>query len=914
MSQWSQAIGTLGALVMAAFGGAYWRFPFLERHRLLGLAFGMLTWVGARFDGLGGDLPQWYDRMGAAAMVLAGVCGMYRSWQWQRRRDPEGGDDGVGHAADAEVYLRRYFRWDAVAALDKAVEEYRAAVRATARTPAQVRHLAGLVKVLRIRYERLLDRAGLDEAAELGRLVPALRGARSHRALLLTELSTAVRLRHDRTGASEDLARAREWGEAAVALLHRRHLLYPLACARLSAVQFSSYEHTGEPGDLDAAVDHLRRGIDSATRRGYTRTADEIRLCFLLTVRGRRTASAGDLSEAVAAGEGALARISPRDPLYPPCLHHLSVALRCVGGRPDRAEDLARRALLGVADDAPEQARAQLNHALALYALHRAHADPVRLEQALARARSAARHPTADLPIRVRAGLVRSEIAAGEGFDDQAVEAFEDVIGLLPRLASQELSRADQEGRIARWPGVAVAAATSAVAAGRPEQAAVLLEHGRGVLLSRALALRTDTTALRAVHPRLAADLDNVRRELTSPAPHGSPQARRTLRRQREEQWDRLLREIHAQPGFEDFARPPTAAGLRALSEPGPLIYLVVSARGATALAVTPDGIRAVPLRVTPEEVERRARVLHTCFAPGTIRDASAQRPAFDTLGWMWDELVAPALSAALPAPSAPGGSLPRVWWVPTGPFVELPLHAAGHHRDGGPALLGRAVSSYTPTARALAAARVRSGPALPRGSRLAVGVPAAPDAAVLGQAANEARLVSDTAPGAATVLTDAAATRERVLAELPHHAWAHFACHAVPDPVTPSRARLLLSGRTEAPLTVADVLALDLRGPRLAYLSACETAVSGPRHRDEAIHLASAFQLAGFPHVVSTLWKLPDLGAFRLAQAMYTGFDRAARNGGEVARAVHDVTRLAREQMYPRLPGLWSALAHVGP
>ncbi|WP_329033692.1 CHAT domain-containing protein [Streptomyces sp. NBC_01725] len=947
MSQWAQAFGALGAVVMAAFGGANWRFPFLERYRMAGLGLGMLTWVLGRFDAPAGGPPGWYETAGSCAMVIAGGAGLVRSSQRHRGKSDDSGDeggrddDGPLNAAEGDALVRHYFKWDSTASLDSAVDKYRAAVRATAGTPARLRHEAQLLKTLRIRYERLRDRACLDEAVRLGRRARPDPGPRSHRALLLAELSTALRLRHDDTGDSDDLTEARECGGAAVALLHPRHLLFPLCSSRLGSVLLSSYEHTGDPRHLDDALNHLRRGLDSAAERGYTRTADEIRLCFLLTERGRRAGSRDDLAEAVELGRRVLDRIAPGDALYPSCLHHVSVAVRAAhaeaeaergpgrwppADRPYRtyritgpgpglewAENLAREALLRLADEDPEQARHLLNHALVLHALHRARPAPGLLDQALAAARTAARHPTADLPTRVRAGLAWGDIAAAENRHPEAVDAFECVIELLPRLASHELARADQEEQIARWPGVAVAAATSALKAGQPDRAAVLLEHGRGMLLSRTLALRTDATAMRVAHPRLAAELEETRRELTAPVRDSDPEVRRRTRRAQEERWEQLLGRINGLPGFGDFAGPPTAERLRAQGAHGPLIYLTATGRGSGAIVVTAEDIRAVPLDVTPEDVERRVRVLHSCFAPGAIHRADAQGPAFGVLGWMWDELVAPALSVALP-PVAPGGPLPRVWWVPTGMFTALPLHAAGHHREGGPALLDRAVSSYTPTVRALAAARSQSGATVPGGSRLVVSVPSAPNAPALLSAAEEAELVRAAAPGATTLLTDAAATRDRVLAELPRHSWAHFACHAAPDPRAPSRSGLLLQDHARGALTVADVSALDLRGSRLAYLSACETAAVGPRHVDEAIHLASAFQLAGFSHVISTLWQLPDRAAFRLAQAMYTEFSEAGQDGGEVAGVVHAVNRLGRDTMFPKLPGVWAAPVHVGP
>ncbi len=56
-----------------------------------------------------------------------------------------------------------------------------------------------------------------------------------------------------------------------------------------------------------------------------------------------------------------------------------------------------------------------------------------------------------------------------------------------------------------------------------------------------------------------------------------------------------------------------------------------------------------------------------------------------------------------------------------------------------------------------------------------------------------------------------------------------------------------------------------------LAFLSACETAQPGARLADEAIHLASAFSLAGYRHVIGTLWPVGDQHAVDIADDIYT-------------------------------------------
>jgi CHAT domain-containing protein len=134
-----------------------------------------------------------------------------------------------------------------------------------------------------------------------------------------------------------------------------------------------------------------------------------------------------------------------------------------------------------------------------------------------------------------------------------------------------------------------------------------------------------------------------------------------------------------------------------------------------------------------------------------------------------------------------------------------------------------------------------------------------------------------------------------------------HFACHGVVDRDVPSRGRLLLHDHEKRPLTAADIAALDLTGATLAYLSSCASARTGPRHADEAIHLASACQLAGFPDVIATLWRIPDRVAREFAGDAY-----AELGSAPAAHVVHAATLRARAK-YPNLPGLWSAYVHMG-
>nr|WP_232108043.1 CHAT domain-containing protein [Streptomyces gossypiisoli] len=287
------------------------------------------------------------------------------------------------------------------------------------------------------------------------------------------------------------------------------------------------------------------------------------------------------------------------------------------------------------------------------------------------------------------------------------------------------------------------------------------------------------------------------------------------------------------------------------------------------------------------------------------------------------------AAAGVRPEPPA-GADWPRVWWVPGGLLSLLPLHAAGYHgtrTEPDPlrrAVVDRVVSSYAPTVRALRHAQRRDGAptAPPQGDRaLIVAMPATPGLPDrdLAHVEMEREMLLDRLPrhvllepGGSDARTP---TRDHVLAHLPGCHVAHFACHGETDPADPSRSRLLLADHATAPLTVASLTPLSLDEVRLAFLSACRTAaVDAEQLVDEAIHLGSAFQLAGFPHVIGTLWETADDTSVEIADAFYAGL-RTAQGTlafGRCAHALHTAIRTLRERT--RLsPSLWAAHLHVG-
>lgn len=138
---------------------------------------------------------------------------------------------------------------------------------------------------------------------------------------------------------------------------------------------------------------------------------------------------------------------------------------------------------------------------------------------------------------------------------------------------------------------------------------------------------------------------------------------------------------------------------------------------------------------------------------------------------------------------------------------------------------------------------------------------------------------------------------REDVLAALDDCEIFHFAGHGRTDPLDPSKSALILS---DGELTVSRLFETNLRNrrPFLAYLSACGTGrVADNTLVDESLHLIAAFQLAGFQHVIGTLWKVNDRICVDVAKATYDRMQKMDMNDESVSEGLHHACRQLRNQ-----------------
>ncbi|MFJ7325102.1 CHAT domain-containing protein [Streptomyces cyaneofuscatus] len=805
--------------------------------------------------------------------------------------------------------------------------------------PYRAHVLCGRSKALRRRFESTGDPEDLDGCLHAARgAVAATAPGGTQRPGALSALSNALSRRFELTGALADLDECVEARREAVRLAPARHRDLPMFHSNLAAALLGRHGlYDCRTDTLDEAVAHARQAVHEAD--GYHHSLHRFwgTLAAAFHARYRHTANAEDLDASVDAHRKALAATPSVRVERALALHNVGSALagrfRLTTDPTDLDASLRshREAAALAPGGAPVRGVVLLALGRALMLRYAVTQDAPALQEARVALEEAAHNSALGSSARVAAAEELARCHAETGDWNLACTAYEYAIELLPAVAPRHEERRTQESGLGGFASLASDAAACALHLNSPERALRLLEAGRGLLLTQALEVRTDVTELRRKEPELADRFTALRLRLDVPETEfagGPPMSPSAMNRWAAEErrlavtdFEALLADIRRLPDLKGFLRPPTTAELCAQAGEGPVVVVNTSDFRCDALILHPDRIQVVPLPdLTEADAEAHAESLAQAVAASqdpartVLRRKAAQDAVHETLGWLWDVITEPVLDAlGLTSEPVPNQPRRRIWWSPAGVLSTFPLHAAGHHTEAaepGRAVLDRVVSSYIPTIRALAHSRTR-----PRGSGkvLAVALPETPGASTLAGAVHELRQLASRYAYTLT-LTGPEATGSRVLAELPHHSVAHFACHAVNDPADPSSGRLLVHDHLDRPLSMRDIARLELSGD-LAYLSACSTARSGSRFAAEAIHLTSAFQIAGYRHVIGTLWPIADDAAADIAADVYDHLPLrpdGSPDTDQVALALHHALRRIRDR-YRSVPTRWASHLHVG-
>ncbi|KAF3190682.1 hypothetical protein TWF788_008203 [Orbilia oligospora] len=560
---------------------------------------------------------------------------------------------------------------------------------------------------------------------------------------------------------------------------------------------------------------------------------------------------------------------------------------------------------------------------------YRNKAVPSDSEKAISLLKEAAESPHSPTNIRIVAARTAVIRLISEGMLSEASQMAELGIKLLPLVAPRQLNQRDQQHMIAESAGLASIAASLALEFGKDAyQAVQLLELGRGVITSLRLGFRTGLSELRSKHPEVAENFERLRDILDSQATRMADVpvslAARIVQDNANLEFEKIIDRIRLLPNFENFLLPPAADKLMVAACQGPVVFINVSTHRCDALIIEAQIIRSVCLPdLSEQDIKKNVNFMRSIHSTHALSSPNAVSQMFRMLEWLWDTVVNPILKELKIFGPPPNDDWPRIWWIPTGQLSLLPLHAAGYHSQEpinghcrtlvlsgtnetgycpppNSTTLDRVVSSYSSSIKALLYSRqnVQTSESHDRPNEaLLVSMDRTPGYSDLEYATEEARTLESLLSSQITTVKLERPCKKAILDRLSSCSIFHFAGHGESDSFDPSKSSLLVSDWQENPLTVEHLIKLNFKSPLLAYLSACSTSNnSAEKLQDEAIHLVTACQLAGFQHVVGSLWEVSDKHCVTAAEEMYkTIVEGGFIDGNKISFGVHKATRRLR-------------------
>ncbi|OQD86479.1 hypothetical protein PENSOL_c086G06413, partial [Penicillium solitum] len=770
--------------------------------------------------------------------------------------------------------------------LEEAIEVSLEAVQAA---PSDYRQFPKLLDILGSRllshYKRLGKLGDLEDAIRMSRQViqmtpddhPDFRG-------FLQTLATYLNSRYERTGNEEDNEEAIRVSHQVIQITPDDHPSFGIALNNLGAYLKGRYQRTENMDDLEEAIQLAQRVVHTTLDDDFYRAAWLNNLGTDLRSRYERTESMDDLSESIRMSRKAVEMSLDDHPNRAIFLYNLGIDLKCRYEQTEQIEDLK---------------------------------EAIRLSRQAVQTKSTpplVRIAAADLGLPLL--LKRKDYHAGYTLSVEAID-------LLQLVHKRSLTLQDRQYVVSHFSGLATQACSLAIQSRQPlSEALRLLERGRGVILGLLMDDRSDTSELKVAHPDLCAQYESLRLEVNTRLESTESQRMSkqisTRRPKAVEELEKCIQYIRQLPGFEYFQNGLSVEKMLAASNEGSIIVVNVTNLRSDAIIISASGFSLVPLpRFEAVQAQR--------WVDQEVNSAGNNKSYRQFLIWLWRECVRPVLSELDNSVQSSLEELPRVWWIGTGLASSFPFHAACDI-SAGENTFCRVLSSYTPSIKALLHARERGSVSTPSNKtprKLLVvtmaNTPGANDlpgviaerSTVLGVLGNSVQVECLDQPDSASVLRQ---IRECNVA--------HFACHGISDSGDPSQSGLLLQTATANPRQeILTVLKLCENHPTLgdiAYLSACSTAENQAEGlTDEALHVVSGFQVAGFRHVIGTLWRSDDSVCVEVARLFYA---ELCRNGAleytdrVVAMALHKaVFDVSKKVEYRKRPLHWAQFVHYG-
>ncbi|KAF5626318.1 TPR domain protein [Fusarium tjaetaba] len=504
---------------------------------------------------------------------------------------------------------------------------------------------------------------------------------------------------------------------------------------------------------------------------------------------------------------------------------------------------------------------------------------------------------------------------------------------LLPMACHPSITRQDQQHAIQQMSRFAAEACSLSLLVGKTEEALLSTEFSCEIILCHLIKYRKKLSLLEQQSKRSAERFDEFR---STAAQCVDTMDQVTIQ-------DRVVPEIqdfahdHAfelalirnLPNFGGFLTLPNLDDLVAGATNGSIVIVNITPLSSDAIIIQKSGQRIRSLNLPNATSIGNSFLDKYSKAFSCIRkspdmhpqDAESDKDLYNEhfLSWLWRACVDPILKEI--AGSPPSSPTHRVWWIGTGIASVFPFHAAG---DSEGNTLDSVISSYIPSITSLIEARASMSSFGNNGEGTLVTIVTAPrdsDACQTPDPPELLRTIEETLGETSKVVAFSEPSLEETLESLRRSHAIHFACHGYSDPLNPSESYVQLRkplspGSDEERLTVeliSDNTTSDKA--QIAFLSLCPgTESKTERSTDGGLGIISAFQLAGFKHVVGSLPNADGASHSHVTKSFYQSLkeNRLSENmDWVVAKALHDALRQARD--HDKDPHWWAPYIHSG-
>ncbi|KAF8134277.1 TPR-like protein [Boletus edulis] len=821
-------------------------------------------------------------------------------------------------------FRARFERLGELSDLEDAISTLREAVDLT---PHGHLHKPGglnnLGSSLRARFQHLGELSDLEDAISTHReAVDLTSDGHPHKPTRLNNLGSSFITRFERLGELSDLEHAISTLREAVDLTPHGHPDKPGGLTNLGLSYGARFQRLGELSGLEHAISTLREAVDLTPHGHLQKPSGLNNLGNSFRARFQRLGELSDLEDAISTLREAVDLTPHGHPDKPRSLHNLGSSFRARFQRLGELSDLEEAVDL-TPDGHPDKPGGLTDLGLSFGARFERLGELSDLEDAISTHREAVDltpdgHPDKPSPrfqrlgelndledaislyshsASVPIGPYQCSVSVHHGIGYYVLDvctiplsstAYSIAMNLFPQLAWIGLSLTHRYAELKQGADVVREAAAAALDSGFPALAVEWLEQGHSIVWGELLQLRGSYEQLSSAHPDHGRSLQELSAALDDATCHSATQTlqqeadrHRTLAIER----DKLLQEIRRLPGFERFLLPKDFPQLRASAHSGPVVMLNAAETRCDALILLAGVDHVVHVPLPKFSLQRSVGLQNmlgkllgharaTPFDDRQGKQATRGAGSWETLlSTLFNGIIKPVLDSL-------------AFSCPTGPFVFLPIHAAGLYgtQYSSP---GHKVSDFV-VILARSNCRVAHSNDL---RLLLVGQPPSDGQEPLRGVAPELRhirtVVGNPTSACTTLLESSVGTVEEVLGLMKDADWVHFA---------PTDSGLCLANKRR--LKVSDMIGLSRSRGGLAFLSACQTAMGDEGLTDEAIHIAAGMLFAGYGGVIGTMWSISD----RLAPVVARGvYEYLFRNGTrpdyrDAARALHEAVGRLRD------------------